>query len=304
MKVGFIGLGRMGQGMAGRILQAGHDLVLYDAWPQQMLELERQGARVAASISELTGEREVIISMLPSDAVLQAVVNDAEGLRDSMPTGMIHMSMGTHGVAQIRSVNDTHTQAGQTFIAAPVLGRPDLAAQGLLSIVPAGPPQAVEKMHPLFDVLGKQFFNAGTHPQTSTAVKVANNFLLGTAIESMGEAFSLVRKLGVEPALFQEVMMKGLFGAPAYEIYGSMIAGEAWDSIGATATIGLKDADLVVATAEAAGVPMPCVHIWREHLQAAIDHGEAQLDWAVMARQQFRNSGLENAKDDDQPDLD
>ena len=72
-----------------------------------------------------------------------------------------------------------------------------------------------------------------------------------------------------------------------------MIAEERWDSIGATATIGLKDADLVVDTSESAGVPMPSVHVWREHLQQAVDHGEAGLDWAVMARQQFRNSGLE-----------
>ncbi len=293
MNVGFIGLGRMGQGMAGCILDAGHDLLVYDPEPEQLQVLHGAGAGIAKTILEVTRDRDVIISMLPSDAVLHAVVNGPGALLDSMPAGMIHMAMGTHSVAQIRLVNDAHGEAGQLFIAAPVLGRPDLAAQGKLSIVPAGPVDAVESMQPLYEAMGRQTFNAGTHPQSSTAVKVANNFMLGTAIESMGEAFSLIRKLGVEPALFLEVLLKGLFGSLAYEIYGPMIANQSWDSYGATATIGLKDADLVVAAAATADVPMPSVHIWREHLLAAIEHGEAQLDWAVMARQQFRNSGLE-----------
>jgi 3-hydroxyisobutyrate dehydrogenase-like beta-hydroxyacid dehydrogenase len=293
MNVGFIGLGRMGHGMAGRILAAGHDLLVCDQVPEQLRSLQSAGAAIAESIQDVTRDRVVVISMLPSDAALDAVVTGPGALRDSMPAGMIHMAMGTHSVAQICSANDTHAEAGQVFIAAPVLGRPDLAAQGLLSIVPAGPTAAVEKMQPLFDAMGRQSFNAGTHPQSSTAVKVANNFMLGTAIESMGEAFSLVRKLGVDPDLFLEVLLKGLFGSKAFEIYGPMIAAQQWDSHGATATIGLKDADLVLATAETADVPMPSVHVWREHLLQAIEHGEAQLDWAVMARQQFRNSGLE-----------
>jgi len=296
MNVGFIGLGRMGQGMASRILGAGHDLLVFDPVPEQVQALHSAGASIAASIMEVTRERDVNISMLPSDPVLQAVVNDPGGLLESMSAGMIHMAMGTHSVAQIRLVNQAHKEAGTVFIAAPVLGRPDLAAQGMLSIVPAGPADAVERMQPLFEAMSRQTFNAGSHPQSSTAVKIANNFMLGTAIESMGEAFALVRKLGVEPALFLEVLLKGLFGSKAFEIYGPMIADQQWDSHGATAIIGLKDADLVLATAETADVPMPSVHVWREHLLEAIEHGEAQLDWAVMARQQFRNSGLEPAE--------
>lgn len=294
MKVGFIGLGRMGQGMAGCILNAQHDLLVYDRAPEQLQALQSAGAGVATSIREVTRGRDVIISMLPTDAVLDAVVSGAGGLAESMPAGMVHVAMGTHSVAQIRGVNQLHHEAGQVFIAAPVLGRPDLAAQGSLSIVAAGPADAVEELQTLFAAMSRQTFNAGTHPQSSAAVKVANNFMLGSAIEAMGEAFSLVRKLGVEPDMFLDVLMKGLFGAPAYQIYGRMIAEQSWDSHGATATIGLKDADLVVATAETAGISMPSVHIWREHLRAAIEHGEAQLDWAVMARQQFRNSGLED----------
>ena len=293
MKVGFIGLGRMGQGMAGRLNAAGHELLICDQIPENMQVLHSAGAEIADSIAAVCRDRDVVISMLPHDAALELVVNGPGGLVDSMPSGMPHMAMGTHSVDQINTINQSHIDAGQVFIAAPVLGRPDLAATGQLSIVPAGPADVVEKMQPLYDAMSKQTFNAGEQPQSSAAVKIANNFMLGSAIESMGEAFSLVRKLGVKPELFFEVMMKGLFGAPAFQIYGPMIAEEQWDSHGATAVIGLKDADLVVAAAQSAEMSIPGVHIWREHLLKAIERGEGHLDWAVMAREQFRSSGLE-----------
>lgn len=293
MKVGFIGLGRMGQGMAGRLLDAGHDLLICDQVPENMQTLHAAGAVIADSIAEVCRDRDVVISMLPHDGALEAVVNGPGGLVELMSASTAHMAMGTHSVDQINTTNQSHVNAGQVFIAAPVLGRPDLAATGQLSIVPAGPADAVEKMQPLYDAMSKQTFRAGEQPQSSTAVKIANNFMLGSAIENMGEAFSLVRKLGVKPELFFEVMMKGLFGAPAFQIYGPMIAEEKWESHGATAVIGLKDADLVVSAAQSAEMSVPSVHIWREHLLQAIERGEGHLDWAVMAREQFRNSGLE-----------
>ena len=293
MNVGFIGLGRMGQGMAGRMFDAGHDLLICDQIPENMQTLQAAGAVIAGSISEVCVDRDVVISMLPHDGALNAVVNGSGGLVESMPTATIHMAMGTHSVDQINAINQSHADVNQVFIAAPVLGRPDLAATGQLSIVPAGPADAVERMQPLYAAMSKQTFNAGTQPQSSTAVKIANNFMLGSAIENMGEAFSLVRKLGVEPELFFEVMMKGLFGSLAYQIYGPMLVEQQWESHGATAVIGLKDADLVVAAANSAEINIPGVHIWRNHLQKAIERGEGHLDWAVMAREQFRTSGLE-----------
>jgi 3-hydroxyisobutyrate dehydrogenase-like beta-hydroxyacid dehydrogenase len=109
----------------------------------------------------------------------------------------------------------------------------------------------------------------------------------------MGEALSLVEKLGVDPKMFFEVMTQGLFSAPAYEVYGKMIVDKNWDSHGATAVIGRKDADLALEAASSADVPLPSAHIWRDYLTKAIERGEGDLDWAVMAREQARASGLE-----------
>ena len=294
MKVGFIGLGRMGQGMAGRIVAAGHDLVVTDPMPEQLAALVDAGAVAADSPAAASQGRDVIISMLPSDKILDIVLHGDNGLIEHMPDNCIHMASGTHGVAAVNAAKDAHAKAGQTFMACPVLGRPDLAAEGLLKLVPAGPPAAVDTVRPLLDVIGQQNFEVGTSPQAAAAVKIANNFVLGCAIETMGEALSLVEKLGVEPELFYKVMTEGLFAAPAYDIYGRFIVDKSWDSHGATAVIGWKVADLALEAAKTVDVPLPSLNAWRTYLQSAVDKGEGHLDWAVMAKEQARASGLDD----------
>jgi 3-hydroxyisobutyrate dehydrogenase-like beta-hydroxyacid dehydrogenase len=293
MKVGFVGLGRMGQGMAGRILAAGHDLLVSDPTPGQTDDLVAAGAVAVGSPAAATKGRDVVISMLPSDPILGAVLDGEDGLLNGLSGGSIHMAMGTHGIPAINRAKKLHDDAGQTFIACPVLGRPDLAREGLLNLVPGGPAAAVDKVRPLLEVMGQRNIEVGEEPQASTAVKIANNFVLGCAIETMGEAFSLVEKLGVKPDQFLEVLLQGLFGAPAYEVYGKMIVEGRWETNGATAVIGLKDADLALEAATVAGVPLPSTNIWRDYLAKAIERGEGHLDWAVMAKEQARASGLD-----------
>ncbi len=293
MKVGFIGLGRMGQGMAGRIVGGGHDLVVTDPIPEHVQALVDIGATAADSPAAACANRDVVISMLPSDKVLQIVLHGDNGLIEHMPKSCIHMASGTHGIPAINAAAEAHSGAGQTFIACPVLGRPDLAADGLLKVVPAGPAAAVDTVRPLLGLISQQTFEAGPNPQAAAAVKIANNFALGCAIETMGEALSLVEKLGVDPELFFQVMTQGLFSAPAYQVYGRFIVDKNWNSHGATAVIGLKDADLALEAAANAGVPLPSAEVWRNYLQSAVDRGEGHLDWAVMAKEQARASGLE-----------
>ena len=293
MRVGFIGLGRMGHGMAKRILNAGHDLAIYDKNPMALRELGSDGANVASSISEVVATREVIISMLPTDEALEELVFATGGLLESMPKGSIHMPSGTHSIEIIRRLTNAHTNANQILVAGHVLGRPDLASEGQLTIVPGGPADALETLRPIFDLLAKKTFIAGDVPEASTAVKIANNFVLGSAIEAIGESMALVKKFGVDPQLFQRILTEGLFGSPAYQIYGQIIVDESYDQVGASVQIGLKDANLALAAGEAVNVPLPCANVWRDRLLSARAHGDGDLDWAVMAREQARASGIE-----------
>jgi 3-hydroxyisobutyrate dehydrogenase-like beta-hydroxyacid dehydrogenase len=293
MKVGFVGLGRMGQGMARRILDSGHDLFVFDLVATLTAPFAAAGARAATSIGELCAGRDVVVTMLVEDKAIIDVALGAGGLCDSLSRGAIHLVMGTHGVATVRQLDVRHREAGQILVAAPVLGRPDLAAAGQLGIVAAGPDEAVRRCEPLLSVMGRKTFLAGAKPESATAIKLANNAVLGCAMVAMAEGFSLVRKYGVEPQVFQDVMTEGLFSAPAYKVYGQKMVDESYDQVGSPIHVGLKDANLIAAAADLARVPMPSHNVYHDRLLGAVAHGDGDRDQAVLAREQARASGLE-----------
>jgi 3-hydroxyisobutyrate dehydrogenase-like beta-hydroxyacid dehydrogenase len=293
MNVAFIGLGRMGQGMARRILDGGHNLIVHDVVMSQAEGLVAAGATAAATVADACKDRDVVVTMLVEDATVTDVALRPGGIRDSLPAGAIHLAMGTHGVAAIRALAAGHASANQFLVAAPVLGRPDLAAAGQLGIVTAGPDAAVQRCEPLFEVIGRRTFHAGALPEAATVVKLANNLVLGCAMVAMGEGFSLVRKYGVEPQVLYEVMTEGLFSAPAYKGYGKTMVDQTYDKVGSPITVGLKDANLIQAAADLARVPMPGFNVYRDRLMGAAAHGDGDKDQAVLAREQARACGLE-----------
>jgi 3-hydroxyisobutyrate dehydrogenase-like beta-hydroxyacid dehydrogenase len=293
MKVGFVGLGRMGQGMARRLLDAGHDLWVFDQFPAQAASLTAAGARAATSVSELAVRSDIVVTMLVEDAAISEVAFGAHGLCASLPKGAIHVVMGTHGVAVIRQLETRHREAGQTLVAAPVLGRPDLAATGQLGIVAAGPEDAVARATELLQSMGRRIFAAGLKPESATAIKLANNAVLGCAMVAMAEGFALVRKYDVAPQVFQDVMVEGLFAATAYKVYGQKMVDESYDQVGSPIHVGLKDSNLIAAAADLARVPMPSHNVYRDRLLGAVAHGDGDRDQAVLAREQGRASGLE-----------
>jgi len=293
LRVGFIGLGRMGQGMANRILAAGHDLIVFNRTPEKAAELVKAGAVLAPSVAAACEGREIVITMVTDDAALREVYHGRGGIRESLSTGEIHLAMGTHAVGEIQKLATAHTEAKHILVAAPVLGRPDMAAIGQVSIVAGGAPQAVKKCDPLFQVMARRTFQCGDKPEHASITKLANNFMLGCAIGSMAEGFSLVRKYGVIPQVFYEVMTEGLFAAAAYKVYGKIMVDEAYDKVGFTTLLGLKDFGLIMAAAEAARVPLPSGNAVRDRLLSAIAHNDGNKDWSVVGREQARASGLE-----------
>jgi 3-hydroxyisobutyrate dehydrogenase-like beta-hydroxyacid dehydrogenase len=293
VNVGFIGLGRMGQGMARRILSGGHNLAVHDAVMLQVSDIVAAGATAASSVAEVCKDRDVVVTMLVEDAVVTDVALRPGGVRDSLPAGAIHLAMGTYGVAAIRALSAAHAEANQFLVAAPVLGRPDLAASGQLGIVTAGPDDAVQRCEPVLQLIGRRTFHAGALPEAATVVKLMNNLVLGSAMIAMAEGFSLVRKYGVEPQVLYDVMTEGLFAAPAYKGYGKTMVDRSWDNVGSPITVGLKDANLIQAAADLARVPLPGFNVYRDRLLGAVAHGDGDKDQAVLAREQARACGLE-----------
>jgi 3-hydroxyisobutyrate dehydrogenase-like beta-hydroxyacid dehydrogenase len=292
MKVGFIGIGRMGEAMSRRLLDGGHEVAVYNRTADKVKPLVDLGAKPAASIGEVSNFSRAAFTMLTDDAAVMDVVSQPGGLREAMPKGGIHICAGTHSVAAIGALQELHKLAGQILIAAPVLGRPDVVASGNATIVMAGPEETTGYCRPLFGAIAGRIIEAGSDAVSAAAVKLANNFVVGCAIEAMSESFTLVRKYDVPPEVFYGVLTEGLFACAAYKAYGKLIAEERYLPAGHCVVMGLKDAGLIFAAAQAVGVPLPSGNVWRDRLLGAIAHGEGEHDWAVMARDQARASGL------------
>ena len=293
MNVGFIGLGRMGSGMARRVMGGGHPLHVFDVNAAQVQAFAGEGAIATASVAAVGRAAEVVITMLVEDAAVLDVALRPDGLVAAMPRGSVHLAMGTYGVATIRRLEEAHAAAGQALVAGPVLGRPDLAASGQLGVVVAGHEDAVARCEPLLPLIGKRIFRAGSRPESATAIKLANNAVLGCAMVAMAEGFALVRKYGVQLQVFQDVMVEGLFAATAYKVYGQKMVDESYDQVGSPITVGLKDAKLIAEAAGLAHVPMPSHDIYFQRLLGAVAHGDKDRDQAVLAREQARAAGIE-----------
>jgi 3-hydroxyisobutyrate dehydrogenase-like beta-hydroxyacid dehydrogenase len=292
MKVGFIGIGRMGQVMARRLVEAGHEVGVYNRTPEKLKPLIAVGAKPLTSIKAAATFGEAVFTMVSDDAAVLDVVTQPGGIRESLPKGGVHICAGTHSVAATQKLAALHKEAGQVLIASPMLGRPDVVAAGNAGILIGGPPDKVEHFRALFSALAGRVAESGDEPVTAAAIKIANNFVLGCAIEAMGEGFALTRKYGVKAGVFYRVLTSGLFDCWAYKTYGKFIADEQYLPAGQRAVNGLKDANLALAAGEAVGVPLPSGNVWRDRLVGALAHGEGEHDWAVMAKVQARASGL------------
>lgn len=289
MKVGFIGLGQMGQAMAARLLDAGHELTVYNRSPAPSRALAGKGAAVAGSAGDVLGS-EVVITMLADDAAIKAVWVDSNLVR-KMPASCVHLNMVTMSLQMGKELARLHQEAGNGYVSAPVFGRPHAAAAGQLEIIAAGAEAALERCRPLFAVLGKQTFQVGAEPWLANIVKIARNFLLATVVESLGESFALVRKSGLDPATFFGIITSTAFNAPVYRSYGQRMVEK--DFVPTfTLKNGLKDVELALNTGAALGVPLPVADFMRERHLAAIAAGFGEKDWAALGEFIAQDAGL------------
>lgn len=281
MKVGIIGLGRMGAGIASNFVRAGHEVVVWNRTRDAIRPLEELGAK-ATDAPEGAMQGDVAISMLASDAAFQAVGLDGELLAKAA-RGLVHVNTSTISVEFARRLAGSHESAGLAYLGATVFGRADVAAAGKLTVAAAGPRSAFDRVETLLRVIGDKVFFVGEEPEKANLVKVAGNLMLATVIESFGEAFALVRKGGVDPAIFYDVITAGLFAAPAYKGYGRLILDQAYEPPGFTLKLGLKDVDLALAAGSELHVPLPLASLIRDHFLEAIAVGLGDKDWVAMA---------------------
>ncbi|MDB5635704.1 MAG: hypothetical protein JWP51_612, partial [Bradyrhizobium sp.] len=223
MDVGFIGLGHMGAPMARNLLKAGHHLTVYNRTRSKAEALAREGAKVADRVADAC-RNDVLITMLADDPAVEGVVFGEGGALSALPRNAIHISMSTISVALSDRLAEAHSKANHGYVAAPVFGRPEAAAAAKLFVVAAGPEATLARCYPLFDALGQQTFVISAKPSEANLVKLSGNFLIASMLESLGEAFALVRKAGIDPHRYLDILTNSLFTAPVYRTYGSIIA--------------------------------------------------------------------------------
>jgi 3-hydroxyisobutyrate dehydrogenase-like beta-hydroxyacid dehydrogenase len=281
MKLGFIGLGRMGTAMAANLVKAGHEVSVYNRSPGRGASLVALGAREATNLAEACGG-DVVITMLADDEAASAIALGRGGIVAHLGKNAIHLSMSTISIALSKRLAQAHAQAGQRYAAAPVFGRPDAAAAAKLFIVAAGDPATIEECQPLFRVMGQKAFPIGTEPSAANLVKLSGNFLLASAIEALGEAVALIGKAGIDRRAYVEILTSTVFNAPAYKIYGGLIAQNKFEPAAFAAPLGYKDIRLALSAAESLRVPMPLGSLLHDRFLRLLAQGGDHLDWSAI----------------------
>lgn len=290
-KIAFIGLGNMGKPMACTLLDAGWPVAVYNRTANKADGLEGK-LRVAQSPADAVAGAEVVITMLADDDAVDAVVHGPHGFLSVMPENAIHICTSTISVAASRRLATEHAAARRAYVAAPVFGRPEAAAAAKLWVVAGGPTPTVVACQPVFECFAQGAFHVGEAAETANLVKVAGNFAIASVLETLGETMALVRKAGIPPGRFLEIINSALFQSPLYANYGTLIADELYEPAGFKMRLGLKDVRLAQAAAEESNVPMPLAGVIHDHLLSGVARGLGDRDWSALAAIIAANAGL------------
>ncbi|WP_229928208.1 NAD(P)-dependent oxidoreductase [Kitasatospora xanthocidica] len=287
--VGFVGLGAMGRGMAGSLLRAGHAVRVWNRSPEPVAALVAEGAEAAGSLAEVFAA-DTVVSMLANDDAVERLLLDPALLTGAAAS--LHVNMATVSLAIAERAEALHAEHGIGYVAAPVLGRPPVAAEGRLNILAAGGADLLARAEPLFAAMGQRTWHFGESPRQANTAKISTNFLLACAIESMAEACSLAEANGVRPTDLIEMLTGTLFPGPVYSGYGAMVAERRYEPAGFRLPLGLKDVGLALDAGAARHVPLPFGSILRDAFLDALAHGDGDKDWAAVAAVARRRAGL------------
>lgn len=281
MQIGFIGLGAMGSAMAKNLAAAGHDV---RAWNRSRSAV--QGVTMVDTPAEAF-DADAVLTMLSDDEAIRSVVLE-HGLLDHARAGSVHVVASTISVAFAHELVAAHAVAGIGYVAAPVLGRPDVAAKGELNILVGGNPQAIDTVRPILEVIGGRIWPMGPDAPTANAAKIACNMMITMAIEAMAEAVVLTEANGLPREDFFELILGTLFGSRSYQVYSAKIAESDYQP-GFKASLGLKDLRLAREAASGAGKVLPMLNAVHGRMGETVNAGFGSQDWSAMARFTLEN---------------
>ncbi|GAA1002029.1 3-hydroxyisobutyrate dehydrogenase-like beta-hydroxyacid dehydrogenase [Subtercola frigoramans] len=278
--IAFLGLGTMGSVMAKRLIEAGHTVHVWNRSAAAVHELVAHGAVAAASIDEAL-QAGIVISILANDAACESVFTAA--VLATAPPDALHINMATVSVEAADRLAERHASASVAYVAAPVLGRPPVAAAGQLNIVAGGAEKDINRAQPFLDVLGKTTWRVGARPSTANLVKIGVNYNLIHTLQALGESINLVERGGVDGQTFVNILTDAAYTGSAYTGYGRAIAARDYNP-SFTVALGLKDLRLTEQAAAGNGASLPTAAVLHELFDAALADPEiADRDWSAIA---------------------
>ena len=289
LRISVLGLGQMGAPIARNLVARGHAVRVWNRDAAKLATVS--GATPCASVAEAVADAEVAITMLADDAAVREVTFGSGGLLGALPRGAVHLGMSTVSLAIVRELVDAHHAHGQEYVAAPVFGRPDVAAAAKLFVMPGGDPATLERLAPVFAAIGQATFPMAT-PEQAALAKLTGNFMIAGTLEILSEAFALGEKGGIDPEQLLALVTGTIFGSPVVNRYVPMIARTQFEPAGFALRLGLKDVNLVLAASQQLGLTMPVARVVQQHMVDAVSKGRGEIDIAGVATVVREAAGL------------
>lgn len=274
-KIGFIGLGIMGEPMATNLINAGHELQVYDIRPEVLDSVVKMGAKVCGSAAEASAEVDVVISMLPDSPDVEAAYLGWKGILEGAAPETILVDMSTIAPEVAIKVAKAAQEKGCPMLDAPVSGGDVGAKKGTLSIMVGGEEAVFEKLVPIFEVMGKAVLCGGSG--AGQTVKACNQILVAVTLLGMAEALVLGTKAGVDPAVVVKVLSGGLARCGVLENRGMRVTDRDFVP-GFKSKFHYKDLNIIRETGRAYEVPLPAAALAHELFGSMVAKGRGELD--------------------------
>lgn len=290
-KIGFVGLGAMGEGMAANLLAAGFAVQVYNRSMDKVAPLVALGATACATPKLAATGAQVVITMLSNDAVLEAVTLGEDGLMAGLSAGSTHISMSSISPDTSRRLAPLHLAQGLQYIAAPVFGRPEMAAAKKLWICASGDIATLQKVRPVLDAMSQGVFEFGEDVGAANVVKLSGNFMTASCIEVLSEVATLAEKNGVPPQDVLHMLTTTIFACPMYQRYSDLVISQNLEP-GFKLSLAFKDMNLLQGVALKSETPMPMLGVIQQRFLTAMAEGRGEQDWTAISLGSRRDSAL------------
>jgi len=280
-KVGFIGLGIMGNPMAGQLIKGGHDVYLYSrsGVPATLVEA---GGTACASSRDVAERADIIITMVPDTPHVASVLFDADGVAAGLAPGKIVVDMSSISPVETKVFAARIKALGCEYVDAPVSGGEVGAKAATLTIMAGGSEAAFARVKPLFELMGKNITLVGDNGAGQTC-KVANQIIVALNIEAVGEALLFASRMGADPAKVRQALMGGFASSRILEVHGERMVKRTFDP-GFRIELHQKDLNLALSSARAVGVALPNTATAQELFNSCAAHGGSGWDHSAMVR--------------------